>query len=140
MAQYKRYGDLNDSSSKPAEPKSNTTGEYDVLHVQGRDHKNKIIKANPITVVYVWGAFCQPCKTSSPAFVQFSQDYERNQNKKCTFLKEDVTMSISGCTAVPMLLIYTNHSLDPVSKIEGADFGKLRTILDDIKQKMFGQK
>jgi hypothetical protein len=101
------------------------------MSVQSRQHKTKLLNDNTILCVYVWGNNCRSCTVASPKYVEFATKYNE-PGKRVSFVKEDVGLGLSDCTAVPIFQIYIRGNPKYVEQVIGPNFTELGQKLDHV--------
>lgn len=121
---YKTYNQLN------GETKSNSTK---LVQIESSEHKDELLRNNPILCVDVYADWCQPCKQLEPNYAVLSK--RLSSPGKCMLVKENLESQLAkgvGITVVPTFLIYYRGSLH--TKIDGGDLDKVSNTVETLLQ------
>ena len=135
--QYASYKSLEKKDGKP---------EYNCTFIKDGRHKQQILENNYLVCVYLYGDWCEPCKTIAPLFVNLAQQYDQVRNQggrgSCILVKENIDLDLTNkslFTGIPAFIFYVNGKLlarkdgSPLTVI-GGNFDEVKGILDKFRQ------
>ena len=137
---YKKYSDLGKPDNKTPQPAvqkqkeikpSNTTEHFvnpkkkakAIVHLESKEHLNKLLKKHRIIVVDTWANWCGPCKHVAPKFEDLARQHVKN--KEILFVKDDIDNDDSphrnDVNAIPTFFFYFEGGHQEKLKYTGAD-------------------
>jgi thiol-disulfide isomerase/thioredoxin len=120
----------------PSIPSENS---IEVLEIQTREHRRKVLTENFITCIDLWAQWCTPCVMIKPAYKALAAEY--NNPGSCMLVQENVDLGLSAddytVSGIPCFLFYKRGVLvrdekNEVVTVVGGDLKKVRFILDKL--------
>lgn len=116
-----------------------------VTQIQTREKYIRLIQSNHLGIFIQFTAnWCSPCKTIEPIINEFFK--EMSSTILCCKLDIDLNSDIYNflkrkkmINGIPCLFYYDkdNHEIPPDAMITGANISKIKTFLNNIKNKSF---
>ena len=105
--------------------------DYNVMSVQNREHRDKLIKKGGILCIKIYADWCEPCKVIAPEYAKMAKQYITEN--KCICVQENLNNGIAkeyDVTVVPTFLIFFRGYLN--QNIQGADLNKIKSVIDSL--------
>lgn len=109
--------------------------EYQVMHIQNREHRNDLIKKNTILCIKVWATWCEPCMKIKGEYTNMAYNYKKNGI--ANLVEETYDSGIRNdyqIDSLPTFLIFLRGQL--VRTVVGSDLNEVGEIIERIVENL----
>jgi thiol-disulfide isomerase/thioredoxin len=101
MSRGSVYKTISDLQSQETEEKKIQSV---VINIMTADHKNTALQVKPICITYLYGDYCNPCKSVSPKYDLLANSLT---DDTCIFIKENIELGLSNnIEVIPAFQVY----------------------------------
>lgn len=107
-----------------------------LLDLESPQSISSFTSSNANTVICFSATWCGPCKKSKPDLIAMAESFEKDFSTDVKFgivyehLVGDECIQSYGIRAFPTYLLFVKHGKEQMGKVEGPDFNKIRSLIE----------